>query len=103
MIILISQVCVRIHNMIVDFWQRGELRSETSEEGEAMDVVAEYLEDDVVAAAVSEGTFQEPETQFEALDSFVERSGVIMSPERHIELQSQLAQHLWVRKGSVSI
>lgn len=63
------------------------------------------FEDDGVAAAVAKEMVQEPETQFEAsttLDSLVERSRVIMSSERHIELQSQLAQHLWVRKGSVS-
>ena len=59
MIILISQICVILHNMVVDMWQKGGLGSETSEDGESVEVVVEFLEDYGMAAAVAEGNVQE--------------------------------------------
>ena len=35
-----------------------------------------------------------------AFGVLLERSSVVMSEERHIKLQSELAQHLWDRRGN---
>ena len=45
LIVLISQVCVILHNMIVDVLERGELKFEVDEDGETMDVVGEFAGD----------------------------------------------------------
>ena len=45
LIVLINQVCVILHYMIVDMWERGELRYKVSEGGDAVDDVGEFTGD----------------------------------------------------------
>ena len=105
LILLISQVCLVWHNMIVDMWRRGELRSEVGEIGEAVDVVSEFGDEitgvmgydvDHECTGEEERSSNSTPTAFEAL---LERSSVVMIEERQIKLQSELAQHLWNRRG----
>ena len=44
LISFISQICIILHNMIVDMWERGELRSETNETRESFDTIGEFSE-----------------------------------------------------------
>ena len=55
LIILISKVCVILHNMIVDMWRQGELRTEMGENGEIVDVVGEFVDDITGAKGCIEG------------------------------------------------
>ena len=38
-------MCLILHNMIVDMWERGEVRSEVGGGGEEVDVVGEFAGD----------------------------------------------------------
>ena len=75
------------------------------ENGEAVDVVSEFGDeitgvkgDDVDHECTGEEgrSFNPTSTAFGVL---LERSSVVMSEERHIKLQLELAQHLWDRRG----
>lgn len=41
-IVFISQVCVILHNLIVDMKRRGDLEDEVDEQGNAVDVEREF-------------------------------------------------------------
>ena len=41
-LILISQICVILHNMVVDVHQRGELNEEIDDDGHLVNVVTDF-------------------------------------------------------------
>ena len=94
-----------LHNKIVDMWTRGELRTEVGESGEAVDVASEFGDEitgvmgndvDHECTWEEERSLNSTPTEFDVL---LERSSLVMSEDRHITLQSELAQHLWNRRG----
>ena len=105
LIILISQVCVILHNMIIDMWERGELKSEVDEDGDTIDVVSEFAGDtsDVLGSVESGGVIgtssDEPESTASPFEVLQEKSAIVMSEERHVQLQAELTKHLWSRRG----
>ena len=45
LIVLISQVCDILHNMILEMWERGKIKAEVDDGGETIDVVDEFARD----------------------------------------------------------
>lgn len=105
MVILISDVCVILHNMIVDMHRRDELGEETNSEGGSVDVVGEFTENVSHLLGSSSSGLTNPQDNGDGnvtgngLEMLLERSSVIKSEDAHRELQSELAKHLWARKG----
>ena len=101
-IILISQVCVILHNMIVDMNGRGELGEETDENGYAIDVVSGFgLAGQLESSAIEDGGSDVTvgEGPIVGLADFLERDDLFPNLSMHCELTEQLPHHIWNESG----
>ena len=100
-IVLISQVCVILRNMIVDMWERGEVRTEVDEGCESVDVVWEFAGDILGVLETADSDDGDASDSGGAastqapLQELLERSCVVMCEKRHVQLQVELTRHLW--------
>jgi hypothetical protein len=101
MLILISQVCVIIHNILVSMRLQGELDDEVDEEGQfiaAYDFVGEFSTE---MSPLQEQT--SPLENRSVLDALTESHEAVTSEVRHRELRQALVDHSWARRGNMGL
>lgn len=78
LVILILQFCVIPHYMIVDMWEKGELRSEENEGREAVMRVIDQQN----TGSITEMDIQESADDWSGLEYILERSCIIMDEQQ---------------------
>ena len=106
-LIFISLVRVILHNMLVKMAYTGELADEVVENGvrqSYMELLQEFF---LVDSSHTYGTVDTNEASTggelkvgSVISHFLERDRMVCSRERHIQLRTELSEHLWSMKGS---
>jgi hypothetical protein len=105
MLILTSQVCIIIHNVLVSLRIWGELDDELDNDGrfipreEFMEEFASIVRDGSRNKIETENFNESPSNESHGLDMSIENHDAVASESRHREFQKALIDHLWTRRG----
>ena len=98
-LILISQVCVILHNKIVDMHRRGECMDEVDEHGNTVNIVTEFdlLADEISSGANASSIDTAPSPA--GLTVLLDKNDLVRNSVLHRGLWEQLSCHLWSNRG----
>ena len=94
-LILIKQVCVILHNMILDMHRRGECMDEVDEHGNTVNIVTEFdlLADEIASSAIASSIDTAPSP--DGLTVLLDKNYLCRNSLLDWELWEHISYHLW--------